>query len=238
MGRIGGDAEAEGEWYGVAGEVALDRGAQALGHQVGLVLGGARQQQRELLPAGAGDRVAGAAEGGEDPPDPHERVVAGAVPQLVVDGLEVVEVADDDAEHRFRAQRALDLDLDLSLQRQPVLQPCQGVCARRLQKALNELAHTVAQAAHERGGWEEDGHEREPAAHHIVRRDRSEQHGEVGAAHQRQLGSGLAGGEEIRGVQGKPAVQHLAGQRRPVGRLEHVKRYQQRPAGGRGLERG
>ncbi len=73
--------------------------AQSLGHEVRTrARRRVGQQQRELLAAGAGDRVAGATAGGEDAPDAHEHGVAGAVAELVVDGLEVVEVADDDGQ--------------------------------------------------------------------------------------------------------------------------------------------
>ena len=114
------------------------------------MLGRLRQQDRELLAAGARDRVAGAAVALEDRADAHERLVAGAVPEPVVDGLEVVEVADHDAERLVGTQRALDLGGQLLVEREPVVEARERVGVRRLGEAAHELRDPVAHHAQQR----------------------------------------------------------------------------------------
>ena len=101
-------------------------------------------------------------------PGTHERLVAGPVAEAVVHRLEVVEVADHHAQRLARAQRALDLGVQLAVEREPVLEAGQGVGERRLGEAVHELGHAVANRAQDARRREQDAHEREPAGRHRI----------------------------------------------------------------------
>ena len=75
----------------------VERGGDAVGDagRDGLVVD-ARQEDRELVAAEAGDRVAGAQRVAQPLGDDDQQLVAGGVPERVVDDLELVEV---DEEH-------------------------------------------------------------------------------------------------------------------------------------------
>ena len=84
---------------GQLGEARPHLGAHALRQDVGAVLVGVGREQGELLPAharGAVEAALGRAH--RRRPTRAQRVVAGPVPELVVDPLEAVEVGHDQAE--------------------------------------------------------------------------------------------------------------------------------------------
>src|SRR5207342_1175512 len=70
------------------------------------------EQDRELVSAEARNRVGRAHEVLEPSSDLLEDLVAGRMAEAVVDGLEVVEVDEDDADRRATAARPLDRMLD------------------------------------------------------------------------------------------------------------------------------
>ena len=76
----------------------LDRDAQALGDPHGVVLGRTREQQRELLAAEAVEQLERAQRTAHRVGDVAQHGVADAVAVIVVDGLEVVEVGQHDAD--------------------------------------------------------------------------------------------------------------------------------------------
>ena len=87
-------------------------------------------EDHELVAAEARDRVAVAHQRGEALGDRHEQPVADVVPEVVVDGLELVEV---DEQHRHRAVAAVHARERLARaihQQQPVGQPRERVVQR------------------------------------------------------------------------------------------------------------
>ena len=111
--RIGGDSEARGDGdlnFGLELERRVaDRAPYAVRDRGRLLGIGLREDDAELVAAEADDLV-DAAHGIEDPlRDLLQRARAGEMAEEVVDGLEVVEVEEDDAEDRAVAARALDL---------------------------------------------------------------------------------------------------------------------------------
>jgi hypothetical protein len=201
------------------------------------VLGGARQQDRELLAAGASDRVARAALPQEHVPGTHERLVAGTVAEAVVHGLEVVEVADHDAERLVRAQRPLDLGVQLAVEREPVVQAGEGVREGGLGKALDELRDAVADSAQQPRSGKQDAHQCEPSRRHRVEGHGRQEHAQVGSGHQRQLSGGRARPEEVGRVEAEPDVEHLAGEGRLVLHGPRVNGHHHRAGRHRHMER-
>src|SRR5204863_8386462 len=110
---VGGDPEADGQrGRGTIREVSLDVRSDPLREHVSPVLVAVRGEQRELLAAYARRAVEPPLDGPYRPPDPAQRVVARRVAELVVDSLEAIEIADDHAQRRPRASRALELDVE------------------------------------------------------------------------------------------------------------------------------
>jgi hypothetical protein len=211
--RVGRDPEREGQSGRVAVELPLDREPHSLGDQIGLVLGRVRQQDRELLAAGPRDRVAGAAVPQQHAPGAHERLVTRAVAEAVVHRLEVVEVADHEAQRLALAQRPLDVGVQLLVQREAVLQTRERVGEGRVRKTLHQPRDAVAHGTEERGRREQDPDERQPRRGHGLAAHGCEQDREVGARYQRQLRGGVARTEGVGREEAQPDVEHLARQR-------------------------
>ena len=228
MVREGGDAERERQHGGVVAELVLDRGADVLGEEVGLVLGGARQQDRELLAAGAGYAVAPTAVPEQHPAGADERQVAGTVAEPVVHGLEVVEVADHDAQRLARGLRDLDLGLQFAVEREAVPEAGESVGEGGLGEAVHELGDAIAHGPQDARGREEDPDQSEPPCRHGVKRGGGEEDGEVRAGHEGELHGRLARAEEVGGVEAEPDVEHLARQRGLVLGAPDVSRHEHR----------
>ena len=141
---------------------------------------------------------------------PDERLVAGTVAEPVVHGLEVVEVADDDAQRRARLVRALDLGVELAVEREAVPEAGERVGECSLGEAAHELGDPVAHGSQNACRREEDADQGEPAGRHGVQGRGGEEDDEVRAGHEGELRGSLACAEEVRGVQTEPDVEHLA----------------------------
>ena len=106
-----------------------DRLPQPLGQHERAVVDGVGHDQRELLAAEPRQGVDAALLPVEGVAGARQRVVTLVVPEPVVDLLEVVEVADHDAQLRSAAPRALELELECLLEPAPVQQPGERVGA-------------------------------------------------------------------------------------------------------------
>ena len=104
---VGGHTKRHGDSHLIQRERVAHVVAQALGDHVGAVLVGFRQEQRELLAAhtrsGVDTALAGVEQGGEA----LKALIAGRVPEQVVDALEVVQVGDQQRAGAATATRAL-----------------------------------------------------------------------------------------------------------------------------------
>ena len=105
--------------------------ADAVGIQPGARLGGLHQQHGELVPAVAGHHVDAARVLHEDLGDLAQRVVAHGVAELVVDGLEAVEVQQDDRHRVVEASIARQLFLEPQREEAPVVEAGHLVLERR-----------------------------------------------------------------------------------------------------------
>ena len=137
--RAAADADGAGHGVGHPLQHRLDRGR-----------GRVRQEDAELVAAQAGHQVLGA-RGGPQPGRGHrQQLVARAVPEVVVDGLEVVEVEHGDAERAPAALRGLGQGPAAAHEQGPVGQPGQLVGVRHPAQVLLEpaLGRPVAEAPH------------------------------------------------------------------------------------------
>ncbi len=137
------DAERDRELR-LAGELHTDLHPEALGEHVGAPLLGLGQQQRELLPARAGDRVDLALAGSKHLPDSLERGVASAMAIAVIQALEVVEIAHDHSHVTVGPAGAKYLLLDFLFEPAAVLKPGQGVRAGSFRQSLDKVGQPSA----------------------------------------------------------------------------------------------
>jgi hypothetical protein len=173
----------------------------------------------------------------QDCAGPHQRLVAGAVAEAVVHRLEVVEVADHDAEARLGPRRPLDLGMQLLVERQAVLEAGQSIRQGCLREAADQTVDAIAHCAQEPGRREENPGEREPRRGHRVERGGEHQHGQVRRGDERELHGSLARAEEVGGVEAEPDVEHLAREGRRVLRAPSAHGDEHGPDGHGGLER-
>ena len=160
----GRDADRDGDHAARVGRVgqggALDGRAHALGGRQRLARVGVAQDQHELLAAVAVGGVAGAQLHPDGRGDRAQRLVAGDVAELVVVGLEAVDVADRDRE-RLPVAAGVELDVGQVLdERAAVAQARERVAAgvlaqadvepRQLRLAARELLARLALALEQR----------------------------------------------------------------------------------------
>ena len=113
VGRVGDDADRDGRARVDAGHALLGDGqADLLGEDPAAGRVGLGQERDELVAAVAGRDVDLADAAADDVRDAAQDLVAGDVPEPVVDRLEVVEVEHDQAERPAGAVAARDLALE------------------------------------------------------------------------------------------------------------------------------
>src|SRR5499433_4446335 len=117
---IAGDAEARGQRAVLEG-IALDDRAHPLGVDQRRRLRRARQEGDELIAAVPGDNRIAPRLARQELDDLLEHVVAGAVAPAIVDGLEAVEVEQDERERLLIARRAAHLLVEPEHQIAPVV---------------------------------------------------------------------------------------------------------------------
>ena len=173
----------------------------------------------------------------EDRPDAHERLVAGAMAEPVVHRLEVVEVADHDAQRLIGAQGTFDLRAQLLVERQAILRPGERVGEGGLGEAAHQLGHAVSHRAQQGSGREQDSHQRDPARRHRIGGSGREQHQEVGGRHEAELARRLTPRKEVGRIEPEPDVEHFARQGRAAAPLPGVSGDEHGAQGHRRAER-
>lgn len=112
---VGGDAEAGGDGEAQVGVDEEDLIAEALAHLLGEVgglgLGGVRRQEYEFIAAVAEGDISGTREAEHAGADLGEEAAADLVTVAVIDGFEVVEIEEDEAEVSAGASSSKDLFL-------------------------------------------------------------------------------------------------------------------------------
>ena len=177
----GGDADRDRERTRPAVVATQRRGEQVVGDDLGALGVARRQQERELVAAGAVGAVAAAQVGPHDLGDRPQQVVARRVAALVVDRLEVVDVDHHQGERLAVVARLGDPDVELLLETAVVAEPGQPV-EQRVEAGpvvgLAELAHVVVdrgEATADRTAQDEQDHpeqQRAPDGHREGDRDR------------------------------------------------------------------
>ena len=177
----GGDADRGRERTRPAVVATQRRGEQVVGDDLGALGVARRQQERELVAAGAVGAVAAAQVGPHDLGDRPQQVVARRVAALVVDRLEVVDVDHHQGERLAVVARLGDPDVELLLETAVVAEPGQPV-EQRVEAGpvvgLAELAHVVVdrgEATADRTAQDEQDHpeqQRAPDGHREGDRDR------------------------------------------------------------------
>src|SRR5947209_15784735 len=117
---VTGDTEARRQWS-VLERIALDDRAHALGVDDRGRLGGARQERDELVAAVSSHARVAPRLARQELHDLLEHVVAGAVAPAVVDGLETVEVEQDERQRLLIAGRAAHLFVEPQHEIAPVV---------------------------------------------------------------------------------------------------------------------
>ena len=134
------DARAQEPLAPVELERALDLGGDAVGDPA--QIGEAHdplEQDHELVPAEAGDRVAGPDRRGEALGGRDQQLVAGAVAERVVDDLEVVDVGEQDGEAGVGLAAALERLGQRAVEQRAVRQPGQRIVVRLVVEPLGVL---------------------------------------------------------------------------------------------------
>ena len=136
-----GDADARGDEH--LAPLEVERRLQVRDHTLGGVDGRGDlhvlDQDRELVPTEAGDRVARRARVPEALPDGPQQRVAGQVTQRVVDRLEVVQVEEEHGRLAARAP-ADERVLDAIGEQRPVGEPGERIVKRLMPQELLRLA--------------------------------------------------------------------------------------------------
>ena len=158
---VAGYAEAHGQAHGLGGEQAPQPAAQPLGQDVGLVLVGLRQHQRELLAAHAGRGVDAPLVVVQERGDALQGLVPRVVPELVVDQLEEVAVPHQEAERPVAAAGALELGLGDVMEAAAVEQARERIGAGGVREPVDQPADAVAQrddehSRHRQGAGDQD----------------------------------------------------------------------------------
>ncbi len=129
-----------------------------------------------------------------------ERLVACAVPEEVVDPLEAVEVAEDQAQRLPGAPRALELHVEGLLEAAAVEQPGERVTASGVGQAPDPARDLVAGDRHQKAGAEERARGREPRPGRVVVEVAQDQQGGVEGPERADLEQRRPQAEEVEGV--------------------------------------
>ena len=223
---IRGHAQAEGERDGLVVEHVGEPAPQPLGDDEGLVLIGLGEHERELLAADPGRHVDAALVVLEQSTDRLERLVAGVMTEQVVEVLEEVAVAHQQAEGAPAALRARQLGVDHRLEAAPVQQPGEGVGARGIRELVDQPPDALAQGHEEdtrdgeRAGHEDEGRDvlvRVEAARGMAEDPRADDHQRVVDDREQAEDGGLRARQEVERVQRDPQVEEQVGARAPTG---------------------
>ncbi len=209
-------AEADRHLHGVVGELVARRLPQPLRQHERAVVHGVRHDQRELLAAEPGQGVDAALLPIEGVACARERAVTLVVPEPVVDLLEVVEVADHDAQLSPSAASPLELELECLLEAAPVQQPGERVGAGRVGQPAHGQVHVAPQGEDQHARDDQGADRQQPLLGRMV--------GPVGGGLQdervatdreRHLRERREAAEEVAGEQDHPQVEEgVRGRRR------------------------
>ncbi len=120
------------------------RGEEATGDGRGGLARGAGQEEGELVATGPEGAIHRPQGGLDEPAERGQCLVAGGVPAAIVDGLEVVEVDEDQAERDLAGPGGVDLALECLLERAVVAEPGDDVAER---VASGQLVHVLQPTA-------------------------------------------------------------------------------------------
>ena len=198
-----------------------DLAPQTLGDHVRRVLVGARKDQRELLTADPRRAVDRALGGGDQLAELLEGTVALAVAEEVVDDLEVIEVADDEADRLAAAARAAELVDHELLEAAPVEQAGERVGSRRLAEARDQTVRALAQHVGQGADDGDRAHRHQPAGGgRAAGRRQDAQHSGVTDPHEHEVPARGGAAEEEEAVEPDPHVHQRVCRRRHAGEVD------------------
>ncbi|HET8537186.1 MAG TPA: hypothetical protein VFL73_08410 [Solirubrobacteraceae bacterium] len=214
------DSEADRHHLALRPELLAHLAADAFSDDVGLVLVRGRQDHRELLAADPRRSVGLAHRGADERAELLQHRVALAVAEAVVDGLEVVEVADEEAERLVAAIGARELGGHQAFEAAAVPEAGERVGAGGLSEPLDEPLGALAQDIGQRADCADRAHRHDPApdCRRVARGQRGE-NGGVRHADEREVTNGGGAGEKEEAVERDPQVQQ---RKRRHGRAREV----------------
>jgi hypothetical protein len=235
------DADADRQLAGQVRARLLNVAAQPLGGQVGALLVSVGQEDRELLAADARAGVALAGRRADRLADAAQHAVALLVSPRVVQVLEAVQVADQQAQALALAARSRELHREPVVEAAAVEEPGQGVGASGLAHVGDQVGVALLEHADHRAGDDEGARRHDPAQHVGARRVVEQPEDDpVGQEDERDLAGRLPGGEELERVDRDPEVEDRVGRGvlagavdRPLDQDRSARQEQlERPGGG------